>query len=285
MYTSTGGEADEAEEVKFSYEDTSHNFFQRCAFRAIEPLTGQRQLKRLYLDYQAEEHPHHEFFDAALDRLEIKVLFDPDRRDRIPAKGPLVVVANHPFGVVDGLILGQLVQAVRDDFLILLHGVLYQAPELRPFSLPIDFSGAPEAVATNLETRGRARQHLRNGGAIIVFPGGTVSTAKHLLDFSPARDPDWQPFTSHLIRQARATVVPVFFAGENSRLFHTVSQFSATLRLALLFNEVRRQMRQAVSVTVGEPIPFDALEGIKNRTALAAHLKQQTYALARQDLS
>ena len=159
---------DDVEDVQFSYEDASHNLLQRWAIRIIEPLAGQRQLKNLYLDYQAEQRPDHEFFNSALDRLGITVSIAPEKGNRIPQKGPLVVVANHPFGIIDGLILGQMVQAVRPDFLILLNGVLYQAPELRPFSLPVDFTGAPEAIATNLQTRGLARQHLKDGGAVLI---------------------------------------------------------------------------------------------------------------------
>ena len=275
-------QSDQDAVINFTYADPSHNWFQKAIIYTIEGLTGQPRLKRLYLDYQKENRPHSEFFAAAIERLEITVDYDHDKLKGLPAEGPLVVVANHPFGVVDGLMIGWLTSQVRPDFKILTNAVLCQAPELQHCLLPVDFSGTPEALAINLETRKAARQLLKDGGTVVVFPAGAVANAPTLLA-RHAVDWDWQPFTSHLIRQGRASVAPLFFHGQNSRAFQIASNLSPVLRLGLLFNEVRRLMGKTMKVSIGTPIPFEALQAYENRKDLARFLQEETYAVGRQE--
>lgn len=273
------------EDFRFSYADACHNQFERKIIRFIELITGQPYLKGLYEDYVAEGHPDSAFFGEALSRLEMTVNVADDGFAKIPKEGPLVIVANHPYGVLDGLIIGRLAQETQLDFRVLTHSALCQVPEMQDYLLPVDFSETREALQTNLATRARARQILDEAGCLVVFPAGGVSTARHLFDFSLAEDDPWQPFTSHLIRRAKATVLPIHFGGQNGRLFHTVSQFSLALRSALLFHEVYQKIGGAVDVVIGDPIPFAALEAFDSRSALADHLKQITYALGEVQIS
>lgn len=264
--------------INFTYADASHNLVQRSLIFAVEAMTGQPKLKRLYLDYQKEGRPHSEFFDAAIEKLEIDIDYDEELLARFPKTGPLVVVGNHPFGVVDGLMIGWLTSKVRSDFKILTNAVLCQAPELEHCLLPVDFTGTREALAINLETRKISRQHLKDGGAVIVFPAGAVANTTSFFQ-RRAVDIDWQPFTSHLIRHSKATVGPLFFHGQNSRAFQLASNISPVLRLSLLFNEVRRLMGKTMKVSVGEPLPFEDLSRFDNREDLANYLRSYTYRL------
>lgn len=276
-----GGDGSDGEQaIQFTYADPSHNLLQKAVIRTIEGLTGQPKLKRLYLDHQKEKRPDAEFFDAAVTKLRLTVDFDEGRLQGLPRSGPLVVVANHPYGVVDGILICWLVSQVRPDFKILTNAVLCQAPELQDYVLPVDFSGTAEALATNLRSRAEARDMLKAGETVIVFPGGGVANTARVLDRS-ATDLPWQPFTSHLIRQSRATVAPFYFFGQNSRAFQLASHVSPVLRLSLLFNEVRRLMGTTIRVGVGDPIPFEAIEHLKDREALALHLRQETLGLSR----
>lgn len=268
--------------INFTYADSSHNLMQRSVIFAVEALTGQPKLKRLYLDYQREGRPHSEFFEAAIEKLEITIDFDEGKLNQFPKTGPLVVVGNHPFGVVDGLMIGWLTSQVRTDFKILTNAVLCQAPELEHCLLPVDFTGTPEALAINLETRKVSRQHLKDGGAVIVFPAGAVANTTSFFQ-RRAVDIDWQPFTSHLIRHSKATVGPLYFHGQNSRAFQLASNINPVLRLSLLFNEVRRLMGKTMKVTVGDPLSFDALSRFESREDLANHLRSHTYELAQSE--
>ena len=138
-------------------------------------------------------------------------------------------------------------------------------------------------MQTNLTSRAAARAPLDRGGAVVVFPAGGVSTAPDRLGRHPAVDARWQPFVGQLIQRSRATVVPIWFGGQNSRLFQIASHVSQTLRLSLIFHEVKSRIGAMLPVVVGAPIPFEALAAFKDRQALADHLRDITYGLSTGD--
>lgn len=262
---------------EFSYASPADGALRRLLIRGIEHLTGQRRLYRLYLEYAAAEGPKKPFWPAAVDALELDIRVDRGSVDSIPRQGPVILVANHPFGVVDGLVLAHLVAQRRSDFRLLVHTLLTSAPEPAPWLLPIDFTDSGEARRANAAARNAARALLAGGGALIVFPGATVSTAP--TPFGLAIDPEWQPFVPSLILKTRAPVLPVFFSGQNSPLFQLASHLNQTLRLALLFREVERRIGEEVHLSIGEPIPAEALAAIGDRRAIARHLRKTTYEL------
>ncbi|HEY4124870.1 MAG TPA: hypothetical protein VGM36_09665, partial [Rhizomicrobium sp.] len=156
----------------FSYAAEGDPLPKRMLIRAIERMTGQPYLKRIYDDNRAHPVEGETFFDAAIRRLELNIVYNADALARWPKTGPLVVVANHPFGVLDGLIICHLVSKVREDFRVLTNSVLYRAEEIRSFLLPVDFADTQAALQTNLRTRAEAKLHLSKGGCLVVFPAG-----------------------------------------------------------------------------------------------------------------
>jgi putative hemolysin len=262
----------------FSYASADDPAPRRIAIRTIERLTGQPRLQRMYLANQRHPRAGETFWDAAVRELELRVEYDEPGLRAIPAIGPVVIVANHPFGVLDGIVISHLVAKIRTDFKVLTNSVLCRTSELRPHLLPIDFAPTPAARATNLRSRADALSWLCAGGALVVFPGGAVATAERMFA-RHAVDPAWRLFTAKAIRRARATVVPVFFEGQNSRLFQLASHVSLTLRLSLLFNEVRNKIGSALTVRIGAPVPFTELSHLADHKALAGHLRRATYEL------
>ena len=175
--------------------------------------------------------------------LELDVRYDAHALAAVPKTGPVVFVANHPYGVLDGIVMAWLVSKVRPDFVVLTHIVLTRAPEAAAFILPVDFSGAEEARANRIcASRAAARAQLAKGGAVVVFPAGAISTTPDKFGLKPAVDGRWQPFASQLIQRSKATVVPIWFGGQNSRLFQIASHVSLTLRLSLIFHEVKTRI-------------------------------------------
>ncbi|MBL9099024.1 MAG: glycerol acyltransferase, partial [Alphaproteobacteria bacterium] len=152
------------------------------------------------------------------------------------------------------------------------------AEEIKPFLLPIDFEETKAALETNIKTRAEAKALLERGGALIIFPGGTVSTTPTVLA-RKARDPEWKTFTARMIVQGKAPVVPVFFAGQNSRLFQVASHVSMTLRLSLLFKEVHDRIGSDLTLRIGKRIPYEELKAISDRKKLMEFLRDKTYAL------
>lgn len=266
------------EEPLISYMDPAMSAVQRTVVRLVEQATGQRRLKAVYERFRAEGGTEDVFWTEMLRRTGIRVELD-GVTDAIPATGPVLVVANHPYGLLDGFSLCWLASRVRRDFKLLINSVLVQAPETRRHMLPIDFSGTRAATAVNLESRAAARRQLAEGGAILVFPAGGISTAPDRLGRRPAMDAPWQAFIGQMVQRARCPVVPVHFAGQNSRMFQMASHWSATLRLALMAGESRRRFGTAVRATMGAPITYAELAGFHDRAALAAELCRRTYAL------
>ncbi|HWA04382.1 MAG TPA: lysophospholipid acyltransferase family protein [Rhizomicrobium sp.] len=262
----------------FSYAAPDDPRLKKFVIRLIERMTGQPYLRWLYEDFRNNPVPGESFWDSAIRRLELTLACDESKLEAWPKTGPLVVVSNHPFGVLDGVVICHLVSRVRRDFLVLTNSVLYRAEEIRPFLLPVDFAETEEALKTNLATRAKAKAHLQAGGCLVVFPAGGVSTTPTVWH-KRAIDSEWKTLTARLISQAKAPVAPVYFAGQNSRLFQLASHVSMTLRLSLLFKEVHDRIGSEIRVRIGDVIPFENLATISDRHRFMDHLKNATYAL------
>jgi putative hemolysin len=266
--------------VRFTYSTSDQPLFQRAVIQTIERIGGQRKLKRLYDKHQIELRNGADFFEAAIRILKLDVHYDREALAAVPKQGPVVFIANHPYGVLDGITFTWLARRARPDIKVLANGVLCQIPEAAEYLLPVDFAPTRQARETNVRSRQLAQTWLREGHAIGIFPGGGVSTSEKPLK-GPAVDLPWAPFTAKLIRMAKATVVPVYFVGQNSRLFQLASHLSLTLRLSLVFRETARRIGSALRLRIGAPIPYSAIASIEDRNALVQELRKRTFALAR----
>jgi putative hemolysin len=267
-----------AEVDEFSYASPDDPRFKRLVIQMIERISGQPELKRMYLEHQNHPVPGETFWQAAVRKLQLNIQMNDDALGEIPPAGPVIVVANHPFGVLDGLVVCWLIARVRKDFKVLTNALLNRAEEIKPFLLPIDFEETKAALETNIKTRAEAKTLLEKGGCLVIFPGGTVSTTPTLLA-RKAKDPEWKTFTARMIAQGKAPVVPVYFAGQNSRLFQVASHVSMTLRLSLLFKEVHDRIGSDMVLRIGKRIPFEELKAITDRKQLMEFLRDRTYAL------
>jgi len=263
---------------EFSYASPEDPRFKRLVIQLIERITGQPELKRMYLEHQNNPKPGESFWDAAINKLGLKIDLNEQDLSEIPRTGPVIIVANHPFGVLDGLMVCWLISRVRNDFKVLTNALLNRAEEIKPYLLPIDFEETKAALETNIRTRAESKALLEKGGALVIFPGGTVSTTPTLLA-RKAKDPEWKTFTGRMIVQGKAPVVPVYFDGQNSRLFQIASHISMTLRLSLLFKEVHDRIGEGLTIRIGKRIPYETLKGFSDRKELMAFLRDQTYAL------
>ena len=262
----------------FSYADPNDPIHRKALIRSIEFVSGQPYLYNIYREYQKNPDRWNSFWDGCVDLLQLDVDFDEEKIKKIPSEGPLMIVANHPFGVLDGLVICWLTSKIRSEFKVLTHSLLLRASETKDFLLPIDFSENKNAMITNLETRKTARKILDEGGTIVVFPGGTVSTTKRFYNRT-ALDPSWRNFTSRLIKRSKPTILPLHFTGQNSFLFQTASHLSETLRSSLLFHEVKRRINTKVPVIIGDPISYSDIDENLSNTELSEFLRNTTYKI------
>lgn len=243
--------------------------------RSLERFTGQPRIKRLYLDYVNDGRPDELFWQDAVSRLNITpdVHFEPDAY--IPKTGRLLVIANHPYGVVDGLILCSEISKVRPDYKIITHQVLRQAPAVKHQILPIDFSETPAALTTNMETRHEAVKQLQDYGALILFPSGGISLAPRII--GTARDNKWKTFAAKLAQIPDTTILPIFFSGQNSLSYMAGRKISQTLGYSLMFREICRMIGQDIKVTIRKPIHSTSLKAFKDRNEITNYLRALTY--------
>jgi putative hemolysin len=195
----------------------------------------------------------------------------------LPHNTPLVMIANHPFGIGDGVAILSMAEQMGRPFRILINNELLKIPEIRPYSLPISFKETREALRLNLQTRQEAMNLLRQGVTIIVFPSGGVATATK--GFGKADDLPWKRFPARLIQSANAAVLPVYFEGQCSRLFHLASGLSMTLRTGLLIREFRCLMGKTINAHIGEIIDADKLAEFGCRDELTRILHSKVFSL------
>jgi putative hemolysin len=252
--------------------------WKRALIRVIENVTGRLKLLWLVRAWERDENRDPDFWKSVLDRMDVKLTTSKEQLESIPKEGPLVVVSNHPHGLVDGIVMAHLLSHARDDYKILARAFLKHVPRIDKYLLPVAFPHEPDAIQTNIRMRKDAIAHLNQGGCIALFPAGTVATSDTW--FGPVVDPDWLPFTAKMIRQSGAQVLPVFFPGSNSRAYQIANKLSVTLRQALLLHEIKYAMHKDQAVVVGDLISPDVLAAYeKDGPGLMKFLKQKTYDL------
>jgi putative hemolysin len=197
---------------------------------------------------------------------------------------PLLMIANHPFGVPDGVAALALAEQIGRPVKILIHSDLLRIPEIEPFALPIDFSETRAALQINAASGREAIARLKNGETIMIFPAGGIATADWPLG-RRAGDLPWKTFVAKLVHKARADVVPLYFSGQNSWIFQAASQVSMFLRTSLIMPEALRCIGRAIEVRVGETIPYEHMCGITDRTELTALLRRRVFALCPHEMS
>lgn len=243
---------------------------------ALERALAFPVLNAIYARIQATEDDRH-FADRVLSALDVQCQVDQEQLARVPASGPLVVVANHPFGGIEGVILLSLLRRVRPDVRILANYMLSAIPDLRDSFFFVDPFGREDSTAKNLGAMRSAIDWVRQGHVLGVFPSGAVS---HLhLRKRAVMDPAWSPTVARIIRRTDATVTPVFFDGRNSNLFQLAGFIHPSLRTVMLPREMLRRRAGKVRAIVGRPIPAGRLSRLEHAEELISYLRVRTYIL------
>jgi putative hemolysin len=220
-------------------------------------------------------------FESLLAEMRIEVQVEAADAARIPVAGPVVAVANHPFGMLDGAVLAALLSRVRPDVKIMTNYLLRDVPELAQHCI---FGDAFEAGPANrLDGNQRATREalswVREGGMLAVFPAGEVSHWQ--FPQAEISDPEWNDTAARLVRRTGATALPVYFCGRNSMSFHLFGMIHPRLRTAFLLQEFLQQEGRTVEVRVGSEISGESVSAMADDREAIEYFRWRTYLLAR----
>ena len=263
----------------FTFSNSEVNPIGKIIIQLTELGTGKIKLYKLYNQYLSENLPPENFWHDAIDRLDLRVQTHHYSKSNIPENGRLVVIANHAFGIADGLTICSLISKIRPDYKIITHKVLQGADHIKEKIIPLDFSKNRNALINNIAARKESEEHLRNNGVLIIFPSGSVSTKPKLKKGIKAIDGDWKQFTSKIIMKTQSPVLPIFFEGQNSELFHIADKLGQVFRYSLMMYELKRRMGKKIDVHIGKKIPFETIKEIGNLIEITKFLRDSTYRL------
>ena len=247
-----------------SYASTFEDPFKATLIRIIEAFTGKLTVLRLIRKFEKNAAPTGQgFWRAALDVMGIELTTPQSQLDRIPKEGPVIVVANHPHGMVDGMIFADLIGRVRPDYRILTRSLLTVIDEVAgSYMIAVPFAHDPDALQKGIAMRTAAMKHLKDGGVVALFPSGSVAASETF--FGPAVEEEWNVFTAALIRRSGATVVPMHFPGQNSRAYQIANKLSPILRQGLLLHEIVHSLNKPQGPVVGEPLDHEKVAAWKD---------------------
>ncbi len=264
---------------QLSYAHTFDSKPKQVFIRALEWVTGKiTLLRRIRRFEQSEKVVGQAFWPKALGIMGIDLLTPAAQIDRIPPTGPLIVVANHPHGLVDGMVMAELIGRVRTDYKILTRSLLANIQEVTEFMIPVPFPHEPDSLQKGLDMRQEAMGVLARGGVIVLFPAGAVANSDGW--FGRAVEKEWNPFTAKMILKSGATVLPIYFPGQNSRAYQIACHLSPTLRQGMLVHEVAYALDKPQSPIIGHAFDRDEIKKrSSNPRAFMEWLRDQTLAL------
>jgi putative hemolysin len=246
--------------------------FQRLV-RRFMPLERLRELYR-----RAQQPVNRSILENVLVEMRVEFAVSDSDSARIPENGPAIVTSNHPFGLLDGAVLGALLTRVRPDVKVLTNFLLAGIPELHEYCIFVDPFGAPDSVVRNRRGVRQALEWLAGGGMLAMFPSGEVSHFQ-LRDMGIA-DSEWNSMAARLVRMTDAVAVPVFIPGNNSAAFQALGFLQPQMRTTLLVNEFLQQTGRKVEVRFGSKITAETLRNAGNDREAASYLRWRTYILS-----
>lgn len=243
----------------------------------IGVLTEVSGLKKLERFYNAIEDLHdRDFVAAVFKNLELEIEVDPADLQNVPKDGPLMFVSNHPYGAIDGLALVHVLGGVRPDLKVMANFLLQQLEPLRDRFIGVNPFEQLSSLSSFQGMR-QAMAHVKEGNALAIFPAGEVSSWR--TEIKAVADPRWKTPVIKLAQHVQAPVVPVWFDGANSLVFHVLGMIHPNLRTLALPNEMLRMRGRSVRMRIGKPIPPKDIAAFSSTEQLARYLRAKTYAL------
>jgi putative hemolysin len=220
-----------------------------------------------------------EFIDEIINILEFKIEFDENELKKIPAAGPLIAVANHPFGGFDGLLLIKYLSAIRPDVKVIGNFLLQKVNPVSDYFIsnnPFDTKKQVTNKISNYQGITEAINHINNNGILCIFPAGDLSTYG---TFNNITDQVWQFPAVKFVKKARVPVVPVLFQGTNTRLFHLFAKIHPSLRHVRLPSELLNKRHKTIKIRIGSPVSVEEQDKFNDIYQFSRFIRAKTYSM------
>lgn len=225
-----------------------------------------------WLEHNNNQHGHITEFMAFLEkRLDVKAdIYNKELLDSIPRTGQFIVVANHPLGGIESLLLINILLKIRPDLKVLANKMLKIFPQSKDFLIGVDVINK-DKQRENAEGMREASRHLSGGGAMLVFPAGMVSQIK--LPSMHIVDPPWSPMITRLARKYDAPIMPIFVGGRNSIWFYLSGYVHKRLRTMLLPREMVNKGGESIPLHIGETIPVSDIHRLNKDEIATCYIR------------
>ena len=227
----------------------------------VKKISKIDHIKDLYKKNYDELKRTDNFWTKIIEYLNIK--YTVNSLENIPSKGPVIVVCNHPFGLLDGLIVAAIIANIRKDYKILINEEITQIDLIEKYLIPIKFSEIIDDIKKNIKSKKSAINLINDGGSLILFPSGEVATSKFIFDKPKERN--WKPLVGSIIKKTECKIIPIYFKGKNSLLFQIVGFLSDQLRRLLFIRELLNKKNQTFKLSIGKKISSLQNERLNNR--------------------
>ena len=271
-----------SQELKdFSFIEDELPVYKQLLIKLIEQITGKRKVSKIYRQIVAKDDTGRSFWDRAVEELELQIRIHGNSLNSIPKQGPLLVVANHPFGQIDGLVLGYILEKIRPDFKIVAWDIMNEIDYFKDKILPISFKNEYSSKRNNLRTLKQSIQNIKEGGVVAIFPSGECAISKNFI--GKAQEGQWLKFTSRIVLATDVPVLPIFFHGQNSRIFQIIGNFGYYFKLSMFFHEICNMIGKDVRLTIGNLLNETDYSNRNNEDDLIDYLFYETEKLSFQN--
>jgi len=217
------------------------------------------------------------FFDQFLKELRVGYIAYEEDLAKIPKTGPFILVANHPLGAVDGILMCKILTEIRPDFKIMGNFLLQKIEPMKDYVIPVNpFEERKEAYSSIGGMRDTLK-HLQEGGCIGIFPAGEVSNKNN--EIGEVLDKEWELAALKLIKKAKVPVVPMYFHAKNSRIFYNVAKIHPDLQTLMLPSEMLKKRDKPIRIRIGKPVSAKVIEDCDDAKELGEFLRKKVYMM------
>ena len=255
----------------------SSNYKLRWLTSAVEKILGLKVLDTYYRE--KPELPNCQaFIRHSLEVMGVEYSVCSGSLESIPETGSAIIVANHPFGGIEGIVLAELLLGIRNDVKIMANNFLLKIPELKELLIGVNVFASNDSTRKNLSPVKEALNHVKNGGLLMVFPAGEVSSSKY--PGAPVIDKEWNRVIGMMVRKTHSSVTSIYIEGCNSHLFNIAGMIHPRIRTLMLAREMLKKQNTEIKFHIGKKIAFNEMKEMQSDKVITQYIRLNTDLMA-----